>query len=110
MKSVNTNVCMFPTAKTYLHRNRIKLNKETKNELMNLVYDNISKMTRKQSNNLDKRLKIYDELIKLLPPDKHKLLLEYEELNLKGADLALEEAISFVIKNEKEVSEVLTNF
>ena len=44
------NVIMLPTEKTYLYNNRnnrIKLNKETINEVINLIYDNISKMTRK---------------------------------------------------------------
>jgi len=60
------NVIMLPTEKTYLYNNRnnrTKLNKETINEVINLIYDNISKMTRKQSNNLNERLKIYDKLI-----------------------------------------------
>ena len=60
------NVIMLPTEKTYLYNNRnnrTKLNKETINEVINLIYDNISKMTRKQSNNLNERLKICDKLI-----------------------------------------------
>ena len=107
------NVIMLPTEKTYLYNNRnnrnnrTKLNKETINEVINLIYGNISKMTRKQSNNLNERLKIYDKLIKLLPPDKHKLLLKYEELNARETNTVLEEAISFVIKNEKEILEAL---
>jgi len=42
-----------------------------------------------------------------LPPDKHKLLLKYEELNARETNTVLEEAISFVIKNEKEILEAL---
>ncbi|MHB8276486.1 MAG: hypothetical protein ACYDIA_02375 [Candidatus Humimicrobiaceae bacterium] len=104
-----SNLIILPTAKTYLYNGQIKLTKETMNEVINLVYDNISNMTRKQSNNLNKRLKIYDELIKLLPPGKHKLLLKYEELNARETDTVLEEAITFVIKNEKEINDVLVN-
>ena len=100
------NILQLPTAKTYLYHNRIKLNKETINEVINLVYDNL-KMTARQSSNLKNRLKIYDKLIKLLPPGKHKLLLKYEELGLSGGDLVLEEAISFIIRNEKEIYDTI---
>lgn len=104
------NLIMLPTAKNYLYHNRIKLNKETINEVITLVYDNISEMTGKQFKNLKKRLKIYEELKKLLPPGKQKLLLEYEELNLNENNLALEAAINYMLKNENEISEVLVNY
>lgn len=102
------NILQLPTAKTYLYHNRIKLNKKTVNEIINLVYDNL-KLTARQTSNLKKRLKVYDRLIKSLPPDKHKLLLKYEELGFRSGDLVLEEAIGFIIENEKEIYDILIN-
>jgi hypothetical protein len=101
---------MLPTSKTYLYHKQIKINKGTINEVINLVYDKISKMTRVQENDLSKRLKIYEELKELLPPGKQKLLLKYEELQVKETDVVLEKAITFIIKNEKEISDTLVNY
>lgn len=104
-----SNVIMLPNAKTYLYNNRIRLNKETRNRVMELLYDNL-KMTRKQSNSLDQRLEICEKLKKLLPKSKHKLLEKYSNLYAMETDSILEAAIVYIIQNENEVSEALVNY
>ena len=100
---------MFPSAKTQLYNNPVKINKELINKIVCLVCDKLS-MTKEQEKNLNKRVKIYEEIKELLPPGKQKLLLKYEELQLKETDTVLEEAITFMIKNEKEISDTLVNY
>ena len=90
------NVVMLPNAKTYLYHNRIRLNKETRNRVMELLYNNL-KMTRNQSKNLDQRLEICEEE-------------KYSNLYAMETDTVLEAAIVYVIQNENEVSEALVNF
>ena len=103
------NLIMFPSAKTQLYNNPVKINKELINEIVCLVCDKLS-MTKEQEKNLNKRVKIYEEIKELLPPGKRKLLSKYEELQLREADTVLEEAITFMIKNEKEILDTLVNY
>ena len=103
------NLIMFPSAKTQLYNNPVKINKELINEIVCLVCAKLS-MTKEQKKNLNKRVKIYEEIKELLPPGKQKLLSKYEELQLQETDTVLEEAITFMIKNEKEISDTLVNY
>lgn len=105
------NLIIFPGAKTQLYNSPVKINKATINEVINLVYDKISKMTSKQSKNLNQRLKIYEELKKSLPEGKQqKLLQEYSDLYAVETDLILEAAVNYILKNENEISEALVNY
>lgn len=98
---------MLPTAKTQLYNNPVKLNKENINEIVCLVCDNLG-MSKEQEKNLNRRVKIYEEIKELLPPGKRKLLSEYEELQAKETNTVLELAIDFILKNENQINEVLT--
>ena len=103
------NVIMLPTAKTYLYNNKaLKINKKTINEAVNLILDKIT-MTKEQKKDLNKRVKLFEEIKELLPPDKINLLLEYEELENKECTTILEEAISFVLENENLINDVMVS-
>ena len=60
--------------------------------------------------NLDQRLEICEELKKLLPKSKHKLLEKYSNLYAMETDSILEAAIIYIIQNENEISEALVNY
>lgn len=104
-----SNLITIPTAMTHLYNrnNRSSRIKPNINEVINLVYNRISKMTAGQSKNLNKRLKICDELIKLLPSGKHNLLQKYSDLYAVETNTILEAAVRYMLTNENEVSEAL---
>ena len=104
-----SNLIKLPTAKTYLYYQDKRV-KPNINEVVNLIYDKIGSMTARQSKNLTKRLKIYDELIKLLPPGKQKLLRQYNNLYAIETNTILEAAARYMLTNEKDITEALVNY
>ena len=102
------NLIIFPGAKTYLFNNPVKITKGTINEVVCLVCDRLV-MSKEQEKNLNKRVKLFEEIQELLPPDKQELIARYEELQLQETDTVLEEAITFILKNEDQINDVLAS-
>ncbi len=105
-----SNIIIFPNAKTHIkNKPKKSINKKTINEIVCLVCDGLS-MTKEQEKDLNKRVQIYEEIKALLPDSKQKLLSKYEELQVKETDQIIEEVISFTLKNENQINEILVNF
>jgi len=105
---MKSNIIIFPGAKTKLYNDPIKINKKTVNEVVCLVCDNLL-MNKEQERDLNKRVRLYEEIKDLLPPGKKKLLLKYEELQVKETDTVLEEAINYILKNENQINDILAS-
>lgn len=102
------NLIIFPSAKTQLYNNPVKINKKLINEIVCLVCDRLV-MSKEQEKNLNKRVKLYEAIKALLPPGKTKLLSEYEELQANETNTVLEMACEFILKNENQINDVLAS-
>ena len=100
------NVILLPTAKTILHH----YPKKPGIEVIELVYDGISELTKKQRKLLEKRIKVGDQILEALPKDKKRLFDKYVSLQLDDTCLSIDRAIKWTIENEAEIKDVMLGY